>query len=473
MSTSGRYTQKKYRALFRRSLRTKNHADSRGFIFAKSLGWLLFMAIALGVTFAVADGPPKDETIHGLAPLPHDANVPQALLPPGAPNPDNGPSDVIFPQQTLTVRFNHKFHIKEGGATCKTCHGAALTSNSAQDSLIPKGTTCDACHDSDHSNPAAVKPGNDAMGKCGFCHTGYKEGDGNLVAALVMPRANMVFNHQKHVSRNIGCGQCHGAVEELELATRDQLPRMPGCFKCHQMPDSAARGTAKSECTTCHLRATPKENGIAAGPLDSSGIRTLFASGVLKPPRWLHNSAHTADWIERHKMAAGADSTFCANCHKEDFCVACHDGRTRPRSIHPNDYINMHPIDARQEATKCQSCHREQSFCIGCHQRVGVSMSGPPGARDSGRFHPPKSIWSDAPRQPGHHAFEAERNLNACVSCHIERDCVTCHGGQGIGGGFNPHQAGFAGSCATQMRRNPRPCLVCHEPGAAVLSQCR
>ena len=44
---------------------------------------------------------------------------------------------------------------------------------------------------------------------------------------------------------------------------------------------------------------------------------------------------------------------------------------------------------------------------------------------------------------------------------------------QGIGGGFNPHHAGFAAGCATQMRRNPRPCLVCHEPGEAALAQCR
>ena len=84
-----------------------------------------------------------------------------------------------------------------------------------------------------------------------------------------------------------------------------------------------------------------------------------------------------------------------------------------------------------------------------------------------------EDLWSDAPRQPGHHSFEAERNLNACVSCHIERDCVVCHGGQGIGAGFNPHHAGFAAGCATQMRRNPRPCFVCHEPGEAVLATCR
>ena len=131
----------------------------------------------------------------------------------------------------------------------------------------------------------------------------------------------------------------------------------------------------------------------------------------------------------------------------------------------------MHAVEGRLATQKCTSCHREQSFCLGCHQRIGVSMSG--ANRDSGRFHPPKAEWSDPPRRPGHHSFEANRNLNACVSCHIERDCVVCHGGQGIGGGFNPHSGNFVGGCATQFKRNPRPCYVCHDPGASVLQRCR
>jgi hypothetical protein len=401
--------------------------------------------------------------VHGLAPLPGDQRVPHKLLPPGSFDPDDGPSDVIYPAQHVTVRFNHAKHLtQEVGATCKTCHAAAYRSGSAQDSLIPKGEICDACHNSDHTTPSAVKPGDDAIGQCAFCHQGYKASDGNAVAELALPRANLNFSHKAHVDRNIGCAQCHGAVDQLELATRDQLPRMNGCFHCHQMPDSASRGEAKSACDTCHLRG---DRGTV--------IKTMYASGTLLPPRWLHNAAHTPDFIERHKWVAADDSRFCANCHKEDFCTDCHDGRVRPRSIHPSDYLNMHPIEARMGTEKCTSCHREQSFCLDCHLRVGVAQSSPAGAKDSGRFHPPKSVWSDPPRKPGHHAFEAERNLNACVSCHTERDCVSCHGALGVGAGFDPHRNGFVAGCATQFRRNPRPCFVCHEPSDGVLAQCR
>jgi len=410
----------------------------------------------------------------GFAPRSGDQKVPHNWLPPGSFDPDTGPSRVIFPPQKITLRFNHKFHINEQHLTCKTCHPGAYTSQSSTDKLVPPGTVCDSCHMSDHGNLSKVTPGDDDSGKCAYCHVGYRPEDGNRVAQLDMPRANMLFNHRAHAARNIACPQCHGAVQELELATRDQLPRMPGCFVCHEMPDSASRGDAKSACVTCHIRATAGERTQSASPGVAGGsIRTAFAAGVLTPPRWLDNAEHTPDFIERHKMVAAADSQFCSNCHKEDFCTDCHDGRVRPRSIHPSDYISMHPIEARMATQRCQSCHREQSFCLTCHMRVGVAESSPLGVRDSGRFHPPKAIWSDPPRQPGHHSFEAERNLNACVSCHIERDCVVCHGGQGIGAGFNPHRSGFASSCGTQYRRNPRPCFVCHDPGSGELAQCR
>ncbi len=398
--------------------------------------WLLFV-IVLSAAFAVA------------------AERPPRHLPPGSFDDDPGPSDVIFPQQDLTIRFNHKLHVQDQHRACTTCHSGALTSDSAGDSLMPKPAACDACHLTDHQNLADVKPGDAAMGKCGFCHVGYQPSDGNKVRDLVIPRANMVFSHRRHAVRNINCQQCHGEVQELTEATRDQLPRMRGCFGCHQMGDAASRGDAKASCDTCHLRGAPGNGNV---------MKTTFAQGELKPPRWLRNAEHGPDFIERHRRVAGADSEFCSNCHKEDFCTECHDGRVRPRRIHPNDYLNMHAIDARMATERCTSCHREQSFCIECHLRAGVGQSSPTGTKTATRFHPPQAIWSSPIRGPGHHAFEAQRNLNACVSCHVEHDCVQCHGGAGLGAGYNIHPPGFLSSCGMQMKRNPRPCLVCHQP---------
>ena len=229
---------------------------------------------------------------------------------------------------------------------------------------------------------------------------------------------------------------------------------MKGCFGCHAMT-GAAQGAAKSECHTCHLT-------------DPGGqMKLLFSTGELKPPRWLGNAQHTADFIERHKRVAADNSALCASCHTERYCTDCHDGRVRPRTVHPNDWISMHPIAARQNNPRCTSCHQEQSFCLECHQRIGVAMSGPNAAL--ARFHPP-GFGALGGRGPGHHAWEAQRNLNACVSCHTERDCAICHAATGRGGlAVDPHPPSFRATCATQLRRNGRPCLVCHEPESAEL----
>jgi hypothetical protein len=307
------------------------------------------------------------------------------------------------------------------------------------------------------------------MSACSFCHVGYREGA--PVARVVIPKPNLRFDHALHVGKNIGCAQCHGAVENVELATRDQLPRMRGCFNCHQMPEPEAGG-ARSACRTCHLT-------------DPSGlVKVSFGSGTLTPPRWLHNAGHGPDWIERHKLIAGDDSRFCSNCHSEKYCVDCHDGRVRPRRVHPNDWLEMHPSATRESSLKCTSCHREQSFCLGCHQRAGVTMSGPyANLINRGRFHPPKAIWTDQPRTAGHHAWQAERNLAACVSCHVERDCAICHATAGIpgspsgpgagGAGINPHPSNFRNLCRGALRQNARPCLVCHTATDSELQSCR
>ena len=449
---------------------------------------LVMLLAALFALFSKAEpAQALDKTLeHGLRPLAETEDVPENLRPPGAFHDDGGPSPVIFPEQDLPLRFNHKKHVKELGVACTTCHDAAKTSRHSADSLMPSATRCDACHGTNHRNLSAVttvetRP----LGQCGFCHRGYDSSKPNLVARLVLPKPNLRFDHQKHVvQEKMACVHCHGKVEELELATRDQLPRMKQCITCHTLgesdagsPKASVNATAKRKpsgaCRTCHLA---EPSGL---------LKTTFASGKLSPPPWLHDAGHGPDFIERHKRIAGDDSQFCANCHQERFCVGCHDGNVRPRQVHPNDFISQHPIAARQNSPRCTSCHQQQSFCLSCHQRAGVSLSGPvANFANRGRFHPPKSLWTDGPRSGSHHAWEAQRNLNACVSCHQERDCALCHATRSVGGrgsmvpaspgqGVNPHPTGFLQRCRQALRQNARPCLTCHDSNDSDLSKCR
>lgn len=426
---------------------------------ALPLGALLSAACSLAALLALsplasAQGEPVTQLRPITSPTPLASATPLSVLPPGASFPDSGPSEVVYPAQKLTIRFNHKAHLaKDGvGAKCLDCHEGATTSTSTSDRLMPPGTTCDACHGSNHTDLLHVTPGEEGFGSCNMCHASWKPGDGNVVARLELPTAHLRSNHKVHADRNINCEQCHGAVQEVELATREQLPRMKGCFTCHAM-SGPQQGMAKSDCNVCHESSS------------DGRMRASFPDGKLMPPRWMGNLEHTADFIERHKRVAADNSQACASCHTERYCTDCHDGRVRPRNVHANDYLSLHPVEARLDNPRCSSCHQEQQFCMPCHQRSGVTMTSSPGnARTQGRFHPPASVWSELPRTRQHHAWEAQRNLTACVSCHTERDCAICHASQRAGGrGFNPHPAGFAAKCQSAASKNPRPCMICHD----------
>lgn len=470
----------------------------------KTFSLLLFASILFGVFFGLR----QRESVAGPGKL--DLNDPasaervlfERVLPPGNEPGDRGPSNAIFPPQSVPLRFDHKKHMSLGQKLeCVTCHTKAKESVRSNDLLLPLGSQCDSCHGTNHAahekntllpvtevsvvasskdttSEAASAPLR-ASSECATCHT---SNDPKNPARARIPDPNLKFSHKSHSDKNIGCAQCHGRVEEIGLATREQLPRMKGCFRCHNGTDNA--GKASSECDTCHiaplhdsdkviLPSVRTESGpVSAGGMRGGKIQTVFESGRLVPPKWMKGADHTPDFLERHKWIAGADSSFCTSCHTDDFCVACHDGRVRPKRTHPSDYLSMHAADARLSDQSCLSCHNPQNFCVTCHQRVGVSQTGPLNQRMSSRFHPPRNVWTDAPKNASHHGYEATRNMTACTSCHIERDCIACHGAKSLGGGLSPHPAGFADSCGRPFRQNPRPCLTCH--GAEnIATKCR
>ncbi len=244
---------------------------------------------------------------------------------------------------------------------------------------------------------------------------------------------------------------------------------MSRCMICHSGPEKSQL-SAGNDCRLCHL----SRGGV---------IQTRFREGRLLPSNNLGPIEHTEGFVTRHGDAAMNQGALCLTCHQESECVGCHNGQLRPRSIHPSDWLRLHGIAARQEGSACTSCHRDQSECLTCHLRVGLSPAGPRAAAASrGRFHPPPSIWTDRPRSGQHHAVQARLHMDECVSCHQERDCAACHATAGVGGpgvgtpfgqAISPHPPGFRLHCGGTISRNPRACFVCHRVDDFELSLCR
>jgi hypothetical protein len=90
-------------------------------------------------------------------------------------------------------------------------------------------------------------------------------------------------------------------------------------------------------------------------------------------------------------------------------------------------------------------------FCQTCHAQSGLSarrtLVGPAGYHDGNR-----QFFLG-------HGQAARQALESCVSCHVERDCLTCHSVV-RGRGFSPHGPGF--DPERMLRKNPQLCIACH-----------
>jgi len=445
--------------------------------------------LSVGIVVAAAAGV---GTLAGWASAAPPAWVPPAPAGAASSSPDGGvgthaaavlPSPLIFPAQTIPLRFDHARHLRLG-VGCDVCHVAAMTSTSAVDNLIPAEAACRACHEIDRTQPAKVPSDGGPATRCDACHVA---GDGagwmpparNKLAEpprVQLPRPNIKFNHRLHVSRGVGCELCHANVRLEGLATRADLPRMSLCLGCHDGKQATSR------CGACHLtepdgRLKTALASPASAALGPAGAGKLVPSGVLRG-----FDAHGPTFARDHAQA-GRDEGYCLSCHKRSECVDCHGGAVRPFDIHPSDYVSLHGSDARRNTPDCSSCHRAQSFCVGCHQRAGVApdaTGGVPGVQARNpfgtgtqlkSFHPPGWVGDGGAGQSGH-AQQARRNLRTCVSCHREESCLSCHSADPTRGmGVSPHGPGFAGTarCRALSSRNRRACLKCHALGAPAI----
>lgn len=400
--------------------------------------------------------------------------------PPGVPAPfgDAARSPAVYPPPSLPIRMDHARHAALGIA-CEQCHAGAVRSVASKDNLLPGEQACRVCHAIDRTQPTKKVAAGQPPAQCDACHPGFlgaTPATGSLQPAepprVTVPAPALKFNHKLHVDRGMACTLCHVGVQNVALATTAELPKMGLCLGCHDGKQATVR------CAACHPT------------LPDGRLRTNFPSGRLVPSGSLHGvDAHTSTFRTQHKAAA-RDERTCLTCHKQSECTECHGaGVIRPTDFHPVDYASLHAMDARRNIPNCSSCHRNQTFCLGCHQRLGVAPDpegGQAGRQPNNpfgtgtgvkRFHPPGWVRDDAGvvltmPTPASHSVQARRNLRTCVSCHREESCLTCHSADPTRSmGINPHPHGFSSSttCRALSKGNQRACLKCHQPGSSAL----
>jgi hypothetical protein len=365
----------------------------------------------------------------------------------------------VYPAQEIPLHFDHGRHLELSRVVdgvrqqmaCRDCHREIEHSRSASENNFPTGVVCDECHGPQHPKARGE------AARCDMCHTRTSDEGKRVTKTLVAPRPRLSFNHELHLKRGATCDRCHSDMSKVRLATTMQLPTETTCLECHDGKQATDR------CSACHP-------ANATGRLITRQRDDITAPPLLPRGRSSWGAEHDLAFVENHAGVAKADPELCRSCHDDDFCQSCHNGAIRPMRIHAANYFTSHALDARANTQDCSSCHRRQSDCRACHQRLGVTRSqdGAFGVGSGLSFHP--DGWAGPPGSPQGHSFAAQRNLQACVSCHGEDTCLSCHATTAVGRpglDVSPHGPGFEDSvrCQVLSNRNRRVCLKCHAPG--------
>lgn len=398
----------------------------------------------------------------------HDGQVEKTVdwSPPANPQPSN-------------LRFTHPRHVEvmhqrrgaDSSLACTSCHAEAGANRMSVKRTVSR--QCLDCH-GQRENHFAV-----ADSACTTCHVSLAEARSlpvERVANFPEPESHRApgFALEGH-GRLTGasCATCHArdfcitchvdapeqrAIQALapdprSLAIKTELKAPPS----HESADFASRHGrlarngavecrtchTRESCTTCHVQEPAAARSLAmAGPGRGQGAETMKS----RP------ASHGSDFRDSHAALAQSSPQSCAACHARTECLDCH----RPTAAgtggyHPAGFLVRHPAAAYRREVSCNDCHSSTAFCAACHEQSGLVAQ----RRLGSGFHDSKRNFLLG------HGQAARQNLESCVSCHTERDCLICHAGSGTGGrGFSPHGPGFDPD--RLRRKNPETCTACH-----------
>jgi hypothetical protein len=126
------------------------------------------------------------------------------------------------------VQFSHEHHVAGLGIDCRFCHTSVEESSSAG---IPATEVCMKCHSQVWADSPKLAPVRESF-------TSGK--------SLEWTRVHDVpdyayFNHVIHIKKGVGCGTCHGPVNEMPLTWREHTLHMKWCLECHRNPEEYLR----------------------------------------------------------------------------------------------------------------------------------------------------------------------------------------------------------------------------------------
>ena len=165
------------------------------------------------------------------------------------------------------VAYSHKLHAGQLGIDCRYCHVAVEKGPNA---TVPPTETCMNCHTVVKYDSPLLEPVRESFAS------------GKPIEWVKVHKVPdfAFFSHAQHVQKGVGCVECHGRVDEMEVVRVSEPLSMSWCLDCHRNPGPNLR--PKDQVTNMGWQLPEGEDPVAFGnklveqyhvaaPVDCSG----------------------------------------------------------------------------------------------------------------------------------------------------------------------------------------------------------
>ena len=137
-------------------------------------------------------------------------------------------SSAIGYEPEQPVPYSHELHAGRMGIDCRYCHDTVELGAVAS---IPSAATCMNCHASVTTESEKLAPVRAAY-----------ERDEVLRWVRIHDLPDFVyFDHSAHLGAGVGCVECHGRIDRMEVVSQQKRLTMGWCLECHRAPETRLR----------------------------------------------------------------------------------------------------------------------------------------------------------------------------------------------------------------------------------------
>jgi len=128
------------------------------------------------------------------------------------------PAARIEPEQPIA--FSHRLHAGHKAIDCRFCHPYA---DRSIDPGLPPVEKCLYCHNYIIANHPEIRKEHDYYNSA--TPTPWRK-------VYYLPE-HVLFNHQRHIKRDVACEECHGEVKQMDRLKGMRF-KMGFCIQCHR-----------------------------------------------------------------------------------------------------------------------------------------------------------------------------------------------------------------------------------------------